>query len=122
MSTRFKVLLPTVEGAIRSFVTYDDGEVRVQGFGRNGNSLVTISFVGPLVVRVADEGVHLRLLTHLGDTRGTILIDERSELATWAFDEGLQTRDMSSIRHFILLLGEEVIDVLAFDEPAVELP
>jgi hypothetical protein len=121
MKTRFKVLLPTVQGAVRTLVTYDDGEVRLQGLDRNGDSLVTVCFVGPPVVRIADEGVRLRLLEHLGGTRATILIDERSELTPWVFNEGLQTRDMSSLRHFILLLGEEVVDILAFDEPTVHL-
>lgn len=122
MEERFKVRLPTVEGVVRTLVVYDDGVVRLQAFGRNGDSLVTIRFVGPLMVRIADEGVRLWLLGHLGDMRGTILLDERSELSPWTFDEGLHTRDMSLVRHFILLLGEEVVDVLAFDEPDVRLP
>jgi hypothetical protein len=116
---RFRKLYADVDGVIALNLIYDDGDLRVQGLDRDSEPLVTLRFSPVLLTRIADEGVRLRLLRELPPMHALVLVDQQSELVSWVFDEGLETRDMRDVRHFMIFIGQEIVDVIAFDEPEI---
>ncbi|MDE2150339.1 MAG: hypothetical protein KGJ55_11050 [Gammaproteobacteria bacterium] len=101
-------------------LVYDDGDLRVQGLDRSAKPLVTLRFLSDvLLIRIVDEGVRLRLLREMPPMRALLLVDQQSELVRWVFDEGLETRDMRDVRHFMIFIGQEIVDVIAFDDPKI---
>ena len=98
---------------------YDDGDLRIEGLDRAGSRVFELRFPDVLFTRITDEGVRLRLLPELGETRGLVLTDERSELITWVHDEGLRSRDMRDAKHFLVFAGQEIVDVVALSEPEI---
>lgn len=63
--------------------------------------------------------VRLKLLPELGTERGLVLIVEQSELIAWVLEEGLHTRDMRQAKHFLVFIGEEIVDVVSLSEPEI---
>lgn len=72
--------------------------------------------MGVLTVRISDEGVRLRLIEKLGKDNSLVLVDLESQLLSWVFEEGLHARDIRQAKHFIVLMGEEVYDIVSFSD------
>jgi len=118
MIKRFIKILPLVgKGVAFSRLLYEDGKSTIQGIDRTGSIVGEVKFDYVLVTRIADEGSRLRLLREIGEDHASILKDEQSELIAWLDEEGLGTRDLMQAKHYIFLLGEDVIDVVALSEP-----
>jgi len=116
---RFQSIVPSIPGIQKAYLIYDDGLLRIQGRDRDDSIVVEFRFVGPLLTRVSDEGVRLKLIPDLPQDGSVILRDQQSELLAWIADEGLHTREMKSVMHFVVFVGEEIIDVVAFDDPEI---
>jgi hypothetical protein len=116
---RFGTLVWQMASVTALKLVYDDGDLRIQGLDRVGALVVELRFSDVLLTRITPEGVRLRLLAELGATRGLVLTDERSELIPWVFDEGLNSRDMRLAKHFLVFIGEEIVDVVSLSEPTV---
>lgn len=119
MGNRYKRYCAQLNERVALKLTYDDGELRLQGLDRSGLLVVELRFIDVLLARVTPEGLRLRLLPDLGMEGGFILIDERSELIEWVAEEGLHTRDIRQAKHFIVLPGEEIVDVVSLSDPEV---
>lgn len=119
MVSRFKQLHAQLPSAVVSKVTYDDGELHIHGFDRRGFLVVELRFSDLLLMRLSDEGVRLRLLKELGTTRAFVLLDEQSQLLSWLHNESLQTRDIKNAKHFIVIIGEEIVDVVSMSDPQI---
>jgi hypothetical protein len=122
MAQRFKQLYKQVGSIAVSKLIYDDGILLIQGFDRHHSLVVEISFPDILTVRISGEGVRLRLIGELDITNSLVLVDEDSQLLTWVLEEGLHTRDMEFAKHFIVLVGEEIYDVVSISEPQITSP
>lgn len=121
MNDRITTLYSSEILYVSSKLVYDDGVVSIQGFDGSGKSAVEVSFPDVLLVRVTEEGGRLRLLRIIEDRKALICLHEESELVAWYSDENLSIRDVSDVKHFILLIGEEIIDVLSLSMPSVNL-
>lgn len=119
MDNRFKEYYEQSQSVITSKLIYDDGVLTIQGFNQSGSLVIEIDFPDILVVRASDEGIRLKLLHELGPKRALIIVDQQSKLLAWLQDENKQTRDISKARHFIVLIGEEIIDVISISEPMI---
>lgn len=117
--SRYAKVLPPIEDAVASRLLYDDGELTIQGFDRGGSIVVDIKFDYVLVTRIADEGSRIKLLREIGQDHASVLTDEQSKLIRWLDEEGLGTRDLARAKHYILFVGEEVVDVVALSEPGI---
>jgi hypothetical protein len=112
----------SVASISRSKIVYDDGVLTIQGCDRNGTCAVQITFDSALFVRIADESMRLRLFQQLGQSRpDLIMIDEESDLIQWVKEEGLHTRDLSEAKHFVVVAGEEITDVVSVSPPKISL-
>jgi hypothetical protein len=121
MTTRFRPFLPAKAVFPRvSKVVYDDGTIRIDGYDLAGLLQVRVFFPDLVFVRISDEGVRLRFQQDLDVERSFIVTDEDSPLLAWVAEEGLHTRDMEQARHYIILAGEEIVDVVSFSSPEVE--
>jgi hypothetical protein len=121
MSTRFRSFLPARAVFPRiSKIVYDDGILQVDGHDLEGLLRVRVLFPDPLFVRISDEGVRLRLQQEIGADQSFIFTDEDSPLLAWVAEEGLHTREMQQARHFIIVIGEEIVDVVSFSGPEVK--
>jgi hypothetical protein len=103
-----------------SKITFEDGCLRLEGADGDGKPVFMASFDGILLFRVADEGARLRLIRsgqYKNDLVAEIL---QSHLITWLKDESLDSRDISQLKHFLIFLGEEIVDVISFTEPKIE--
>lgn len=120
MANRFRSYLPARAVVPRvSKVRHDDGILQIDGHDLEGGLRVRVYFPHPLVVRISDEGARLRLQQELGSEQSFILTDEDSPLLAWVAEEGLHTREMQMARHFIIVVGEEIVDVVSFTDPVV---
>lgn len=119
MVSRFKQLYARVHSAAVTKVIYDDGELRIQGFDRHGSLVIELRFPDFLLIRLSDEGLRLKLLKELGPTRSFVLLEEKSKLLSWLDDECLQTRDTKNAKHFIVIIGEEIVDVVSVSDPQI---
>ncbi|WP_445369971.1 hypothetical protein ACH5Y9_25435 (plasmid) [Methylomonas sp. BW4-1] len=119
MGNRYKQLYECDDSIAVSKLIYDDGELLIQGFDRHNSLVVELCFLDILIVRISDEGVRLRLLEELGALKSFVLVDENSQLLTWTLEESLHTRDTRLAKHFIVLVGEEIYDVVSFTEPRI---
>ncbi|MDA3832101.1 MAG: hypothetical protein PF495_01760 [Spirochaetales bacterium] len=120
MSNRHKQYYPLLATVAALRLTYDDGELRIEGLDHIGSQLVELLFRDVLFTRISPEGGRLRLLLELGTApQGLVLTDEQSELISWIQEEGLDTRDMHQAKHFIIFVGEEIVDVVSLSEPEV---
>lgn len=119
MLNKFEILLEPIPNASCCSVLYDDGQVKIDGRIRDGERLVRISFPSALLVRIADEGLRLQFLEHLGETRAALLKFSESSLVGWVSNESVGTKG-DGLHHFTVLLGEEIIDVISADVPGVE--
>lgn len=119
MSNKYEVLLGLLPRPSSSNVVFDDGRVVIQG--RDGDDCVVleISFSSVDFICVSDEGVRLRLFADMGDKRGALVRCNQGSLMSYYVDESLGTRSSNQLSHFILMIGEEVIDVISGDEPEV---
>ncbi len=119
MSNKYEVLLGLLPRPSSSNVVFDDGRVVIQG--RDGDDCVAleISFSSVDFICVSDEGVRLRLFADMGDKRGALVRCNEGSLKSYYVDESLGTRSSNQLSHFILMIGEGVIDVISGDEPEV---
>lgn len=120
METKYTVLHPYIDTAACK-VIYDDGMLSLDGLDRDGMVVVHIQFGSLLLFRLADEGLRLKLFGELSGTRGVLLYQKDSDLLSWAANESMHTKDPNDFRHFIVLLGEEVIDVISSVAPGVSI-
>jgi len=120
MANRYKQYYPLLDTVAALKLTYDDGELRIEGFDHASSRIVELLFRDVLLTRISPEGVRLRLLPELGIERGLVLTDEQSELINWVQEEGLDTRDMRHAKHFLVFVGEELVDVVSLSEPEVK--
>jgi hypothetical protein len=119
MASRYKQYYPLLDTVSALKLTYDDGELRIEGLNHVSSQVVELLFHDVLLTRISLEGVRLKLLPELGTERGFVLIDKQSELITWVQEEGLNTRDMSQAKHFLVFAGEEIVDVVSLSEPEI---
>ena len=117
--SRYQVLLNQIATVAALKLSYDDGDLRIHGLSRGEEIVVELHFIDVLLLRIAPEGVRLKLQKELGEAHGLVLTDEQSKLIAWVFDEGMQTRDMSDAKHFLVLIGEEIVDVVSLAEPEI---
>lgn len=121
MPNRFEVVLEKVPDVCFSRVSFDDGALLVQG-GREGGAIaIEVSFPGVHFVGITDEGSKLRLLRDLEGVRGAILRSESDSVMRQFIAESLDTLDGVELSHYILMLGEEIIDVISGYEPDVRM-
>lgn len=119
MTNRYKQHYPLLGTVVALKLTYDDGELRIEGVDHVSSRVVELLFRDVLLTRISPEGVRLKLLPELGTERGLVLTDEQSELITWVQEEGLDARDMRQAKHFLVFVGEEIVDVVSLSEPEV---
>lgn len=119
MDNRYKLYYPFLSTVTNLRLTYDDGDLRIKGIDRSGSQVIELRFRDILLTRILDEGIRLKLLTELGTVRALILIDSQSELLGWLIEESLQTRDIAQAKHFLVLAGEEIVDVVSLSEPDI---
>jgi hypothetical protein len=119
MESKYEVVANNFSSAISSKVCYDDGELHVFGCNSSGEHTLEIVFESVVFVRVGDEGGRLRLFSDMGSVRGGIVVCDHSDLLTWLVDESLGARSHEGLRHYVLMMGEEIIDVISGDPPVV---
>lgn len=119
VQSRYQARSKQIDSVTALKLIYDDGDLRIQGLDHEGTLVVELRFRDVLLTRIAPEGVRLRLLPDLETTRSLVLTDEQSDLITWVIEEGLHTRDMRQAKHFLVLIGEEIVDVVSLSEPEV---
>lgn len=119
MTNRYKPYYPSLGTVSALRVTYDDGELLIEGFDKAGTQVVELRFRDVLLTRILDEGMRLRLLSELEAKHAFILVNLQSELLAWLVEESLQTRDLEGAKHFLVFAGEEIIDVVSLSEPEV---
>jgi len=117
--SRFKTYFARIDSLAALKLIYDDGDLRIQGLDRGSSPVIELRFRDVLLTRISPEGVRLRLLPELGAERDLVITDEESELITWVLEEGLHTRDMRQAKHFLVFVGEEIVDVVSLREPEV---
>ena len=117
--SRYKRWIKQVDSVVALKLVYDDGELRILGLDRASSVTVELYFQDILLIRISPEEVRLRLFQELGTVQSLVLIDEQSELIDWLSEEGLHTRDMRQSKHFIVFIGEEIIDVVSLSKPKV---
>jgi hypothetical protein len=116
---KYKTYFAQIDSVVALKLIYDDGELCIQGLDRECSIVVELRFREVLLTRISPEGVRLRLVPELGPERGLVLTDEQSELISWVREEGLQTRDMRQAKHFLVFVGEEIVDVVSLCEPEI---
>ncbi|MFC3815295.1 hypothetical protein [Lysobacter sp. GCM10012299] len=121
MGTRYQVVHAPFQAVCSSRITYDDGALRIAGCDRHDSVIAEVRFEDPLSVSISEEGTRLRSLQALGGIVGSIVKDTASELLAWLDAEALGTRDMANAQHFIVRIGEEIVDVICFTDPVVML-
>jgi hypothetical protein len=122
METRYEIIHPqTVHVSVACRVVYDDGVLSIEGYDQNTTAVIKVEFGNVVHVRISDEGGRIRLLQAMGNQRGLVMIDKRSTLLDWVIEEALETRQPSQLKHYLIFLGEEVIDVIAPASPEVQL-
>ena len=119
VENRFKTQYEQIDSVVALKLIYDDGDLRIHGLNREESLVVELHFRDVLLTRISPEGVRLRLLSELGTESGLLIVDEQSELITWVLEEGLRTRDMSKAKHFLVFVGEEIVDVVSLSEPEI---
>lgn len=72
-------------------------------------------------VGISDEGSRLRLLRDLEGIRGTILRSKRDAVMKQFIAESLDTLEGLELFHYILMLGEEIVDVISGYDPNVRM-
>lgn len=102
-----------------SRLIYDDGFLKIQGLERSGSVLIDFIFEDVLLVRIADEGIRLKLQKDIGFNQAIIFLDRQSDLPGWLRQECLCTHDFDNANHYVLFIGEEVFDVVALSEPLI---
>ena len=121
MLNEFEVLLPALPEACCTKVSYDDGTLIIKGSREDGSVSVEIGFPGIHFLGISDEGSRLRLFRDLKGVRGTI-IRSRNDLVMRQFiAEGLHTLEGVKLVNYVVMLGDEIIDVISGYEPMVKL-
>lgn len=121
MSSKYEVVLERLPDVCFSRVSFDDGALLVQGGREDGAIAIEVSFPGVHFVGITDEGSRLRLLQDLKGVRGTILRSKSDPVMRQFISESLDTLDGVELSHYILMLGEEIIDVISGYEPDVRM-
>lgn len=121
MSNRFEVVLEKLPGMSFSRVCFDDGTLLVQGGREDGAIAIEVNFPGVHFVGISDEGSRLRLLRDLDGVRGTILRSKGDPVMRQFIAESLDTLEGNEFSHYILMLGEEIIDVISGYDPDVRM-
>jgi hypothetical protein len=122
MATKLRTFQQNIASIACSKIVYDDGVLTIQGSDRNGTCVAQITFDSALLVRIADESMRLRFFQQLGESRpDLIMIDEESDLIQWVKEEGINTRDLSEAKHFVVVAGEEITDVVSVSPPTTSL-
>lgn len=121
MSDRFEVVLERLPEVCFSRVSFDDGALLVQGGREDGAIAIEVRFPGVHFVGISDEGSRLRLLRELEGVRGAILRSRRDPVMKQLVAESLDTLEGVEIAHYILMLGEEIVDVISGYDPDVKL-
>lgn len=120
MTDNYKLLLKEVGKTISSKITYEDGVLTIEGFDKDKNIIVNITYPDVLLVKILDEGNRLRLTTELNIQNALILEGFNNDVIPWLKEETLDTRDLTEAKHYVLLIGEEIVDVVSISEPEVE--
>lgn len=121
MSLRYEVLLDLLPRPSSSNVVFDDGRVVVQGRDGDDCVILEIAFSSVDLICVSDEGARLRLFAAMGDARGALVRCHEGTLMKFYIEESLGTRSSPRLLHYILMMGEEVIEVISAGEPEVRL-
>lgn len=121
MSNKFEVVLEKLPEVCFSRVSFDDGALLVQGGRDDGAIAIEVNFPGVHFVGISDEGSRLRLLRELEGIRGAILRSKSDPVMKNFIAESLDTLDGVELSHYILMLGEEVIDVISGYDPDVKM-
>lgn len=120
MATKYRMIYPKLEISATLKLAYDDGLLRIEASSSREEVVASISFTDCLMVRIADEGVRLRLLQDLRGVIGFVMEDQSSDLIAWLDAEGLKTRDLAEAFHYLVFLGEEIVDVITHSQPKIE--
>ena len=121
MVNKYKERFKQLDGISASRVVYDDGELRIEALNRAGSVVVLLQFYDVLLTRISDEGTQLRLLQELGSNRALVFEVQQSDIVTWLLGESLHTRDLKDAKHFLIFIGEEIVDVISFSEPEISI-
>jgi len=119
MTNRYEEHYSLHADIMSSQMIYDDGLLQIRGLDRTNTAIIEISFKDVLLFRGTDEGARLKLWRDLGTMRAFILVDRQSDIIDWLFQESLETRDLALAKHYIILVGEEVFDILSISEPCI---
>lgn len=119
MSNRFEVVLEKLPDVCVSRVSFDDGALLVQGGREDGAIAIEVRFTGVHFVGISDEGSKLRLLRDLNGVRGAILRSESDPVMRQFIAESLDTLEGVELFHYVLMLGEEIIDVISGYDPDI---
>lgn len=121
MLDAFEVLFPTLPQACCTNVSYDDGALIIRGTREDGSESIEIGFPGVHFLGISDEGSKLRLFRDLKGVRGTIIRSHNDPVMRQFISEGLHTLEGVELGHYVVMLGEEIIDVISGYEPEVKL-
>ncbi|MDD2468987.1 MAG: hypothetical protein PHI97_33880 [Desulfobulbus sp.] len=119
MRSKYEIYYPPIGGITTLRLTYDDGILFIEGFNRTDARVVELHFCDILLVRILDEGMRLNLINDIMKKQALVLLNQQSELLTWLSEESLQTRDLSKANHYLVLIGEEIIDIVSLSEPVI---
>jgi hypothetical protein len=81
--------------------------------------ILEIAFSSVNFICVSDEGARLRLFADMGEARGALVRCHEGTMMNYYIEESLGTASGPGLLHYILMIGEEVIDVISPGEPEV---
>ena len=118
--------------------SFPEGEYIVTEFYQNlegtkltleeDEKIATVFFDGiPYLVREAIEGLRMRTWVEVQKKYNNqsffrcwfLYVVDNSELVKWAKEESCGFYDMQELKHFCIVTGEEMVDILATFEPLV---
>jgi len=119
MSINYEVLLGLLPRPSSSHVVFDDGRVVIQGRDGDDRVILEIAFSSVNFICVSDERARLRLFADMGEVRGALVRCHEGTMMNCYIEESLGTASGPGLLHYILMIGEEVIDVISPGEPEV---
>jgi hypothetical protein len=117
--SRYVEWYPRIPSLAVCRLSYDDGCLEVNGLYKDGMLAVNIKFSGVLFSSISYEGVRLRLIEDLETPVSLVLVDKSSDLIRWVKDESFRARDLREARHYLIFIGNEVVDVISVEEPEI---
>lgn len=118
--------IPEGQFIVTSFVQNSEGTKIILD---NDEIAVEVFFDGiPVLLRNAIEGIRMRTWSEVQLKykdkfifRNNFLFEvKNSKLVQWSIEEGCGFYDESQLRHYCIVTGEEIIDVVATFEPVVK--